>query len=977
MRRRFGRGRRGQGNGAPEGRAPIDAGRALARIVETGVAGARSLERLEDPEVPDHFAVLGVGEGAEGPLLVGFAPQHGGDAALAVLAARRRLGAEAGFDGEAVAVAPQWSAAARRRLALLSTSSLRFRALAATPLAEDGEGRVEPERDRSAGVVTLRQAEAAIADPAERELFARATASLEGLAAKHGGSLRGTPEGAELVLLARRSARLRSDAGLLIETLLPDRSTLPLRREGLANALDRLEGLLRKRLNDHRVRESEEGLRGQLVPVLAARAGLRGTLAWPLPGSDPEVIDLAGIAADGVPALGAIRQRLGLVALAAILDAASALRPALAMLLSDAGPPLRLGAPRLLLAAAGFDAAVERLLPLVAWETALFAVTGGRGREPEVEPRGAEGLPALREVEPRAPVAVRESRPERAEEPRAERAERTEEPRAERAEEPFARGGEPGPGRRESRSRRRRGRRRPESPAAFREPEGIEEPGEAPEVEAAPRRFEEISLFDLEDERPAEVSGEGGGRRRRRGRRRRGGRRGGSEEAGGGSEDDEGEAGRPEAFEARDSGPEAAFEARDAGPERAAPEEDEGDDDLDLSETLAALSEDAPDLEEVSAPSYDDDEEDEGEEADEPEALEGAAALRQEREARRLARASQAVPLPEPAEAPRAAPRRRAAIVAHADRDSILAAALLARDLRLVEGVWIYPQSELMTFFRSVATDLREETPIAVVGFTASPARDTIQAATLYAGRLDWYDHHDWPPEDLEALRAAVGRERVVVVPGAGSSLPAVLGSRTRRSRFSDKLVELAGAAFTPHDYERWGRLWWHRLGELARRTGERRADLEPLLVGRPSELAREASRLAAPDPPPELAFVSRHDFRLVHFGGYALVVVPVPAELDLHLAARVARERYGAALSLAYREGSELLVLAGGENRGRQNLDLGSMVQHLAAKHRWIEALPDADFVARLRVRDLAGRPERLDEVIGEVAMGRSILEG
>jgi hypothetical protein len=52
-------------------------------------------------------------------------------------------------------------------------------------------------------------------------------------------------------------------------------------------------------------------------------------------------------------------------------------------------------------------------------------------------------------------------------------------------------------------------------------------------------------------------------------------------------------------------------------------------------------------------------------------------------------------------------------------------------------------------------------------------------------------------------------------------------------------------------------------------------------------------------------------------------------------------------------------------------------MVAHLAAKHEWIEALRDEDHVARMRVRDLVSRPERLEEVIGEVAMGRSILEG
>ncbi len=42
-----------------------------------------------------------------------------------------------------------------------------------------------------------------------------------------------------------------------------------------------------------------------------------------------------------------------------------------------------------------------------------------------------------------------------------------------------------------------------------------------------------------------------------------------------------------------------------------------------------------------------------------------------------------------------------------------------------------------------------------------------------------------------------------------------------------------------------------------------------------------------------------------------------------------------------------------------------------------WIEVMPNDDHVARFRVRDLAEFPDRLEEVIGEIAMGRSILEG
>jgi hypothetical protein len=204
-----------------------------------------------------------------------------------------------------------------------------------------------------------------------------------------------------------------------------------------------------------------------------------------------------------------------------------------------------------------------------------------------------------------------------------------------------------------------------------------------------------------------------------------------------------------------------------------------------------------------------------------------------------------------------------------------------------------------------------------------------------------------------------------------------VIADRTRRSRFSDKLAELATGRFTQHDYERWGRLWWHRLGELVKRPGERRSDIEPLLAGRPSDLAKESSRVQPPPPPPEVEYVSMRDFRLVHFGGYVMVVLEVPESLDLHLVARVARERYDAQMSLAHPVGSELLVLGGDESRARRGLDLGGMADHLATKHEWIRSLRDDDHVARVRVLDLQSYPERLDEVIGEIAMGRSIVEG
>ena len=62
---------------------------------------------------------------------------------------------------------------------------------------------------------------------------------------------------------------------------------------------------------------------------------------------------------------------------------------------------------------------------------------------------------------------------------------------------------------------------------------------------------------------------------------------------------------------------------------------------------------------------------------------------------------------------------------------------------------------------------------------------------------------------------------------------------------------------------------------------------------------------------------------------------------------------------------------------RIQRSLDLGGMTAHLAAKHAWVDALADDDHVARMRVHGLHSDPGRLDELITEIAMGRSIVEG
>jgi hypothetical protein len=964
MRRRFGRRRSG---GAEPGREAVDP-RALERAVELGLLELRSLEPVGAEDIPGSFAAFAFGEGPEGRRhLAGFAPHDASDALLASASLALRLREQSGFDGDVIAVAPRWDDASRRLLSVLEQSSpLALRAVEAPALAGAG-GAVAP-AGAAASWIPARTVLRAPGRAEDRALLERAADALAGLAAKHGGAVRGFGESLELSILGRRVASLRADAsGVVLELLVLGRSSLRLSAESLSDALDRLEGLLRKHLNDRQVREGEDGWRGRVLVALPGAAELRDGVAWPLGGREVDVLDAVGVASDGAPVVSALRRQMTLAALREILGASFAIEPFLPEVLAEAKPPVRLGAPRLLLVAEGWDASVRALLPCLGLDVVCLDAGPAGARSLALRPLALGARPAAPDAAVGAGSGVVPARvspvPPEAPGPAPERPPR----------EPFERerGGRPDRERwarpqREGRAARPERAERPEREAS--------EPAARAPAEAAAPGFEEVSLFDLEEE-PVRGGEEGA---RRRGRRRRGRGRGRGRRDGEGSlseshaRDEGREGGEPAGRERRGPRPEAGRgtpEGREARVPQALEAEDEGVED---EEDLLALAPEEPLFEAEPAPrAYDD----EDEEEEDPE----LARMHREREERRRARIAKAAPeaRPEP-EAPRA-PRRRVAVLAHADRESIAAAVLLARDTRQLEGIWVYPQSDLMTFFRGVATDLREDTGIFVIGFAASPARDVLQAAALYRDRLTWFDHHDWPPEDLEGLRRAIGADAVQVAPGARSSLAAVLPACTRRSRFSDKLLDLVTGRFTQHDWERWGGLWWSRLGEVAQRRGDRRGDLDALLAGRPSDLAREAARAAAPPPPAEVAFAAQRDFRVVHFGGWTLVVVPVPASLELHLAARIVRERYGAQISLAHPEepGSELLVLGADEGPGRRAIDLGAMVDHLANKFAYVEALPDADHVARLRVRDLARQPERFDEVLGEIAMGRSLLEG
>jgi hypothetical protein len=1007
MRRRFGRRRRsgnGGGGGSDDRRGGTVDPRWLDQVAESGIVPVSALARIEADDAPTSLAVIGSGTTAEGERALVAVGRSGGDALLAGLAVATRLAAEEGFAGTLHVVAPAWGVASRRRLGAIGGTPFALDPLPAPFLAE-GPAAVEAEPLVGPLFVAPERLARHPIRPADRELCRRALAGLAGLAAKHGGSVRGVGRSVELALLARRVAAIRvDDEGVLLDLFIDSRRSERLQAEGLADALDRLEGSLRKLLNDREVRDGEDGFRARVLQAAAEAGGLRALERWPVGGQDSDALDALGALPDGQPAVLAVRRQLSLPALGPILDATLALGPSLPELLARADAPLRLDAPRLVLAARAMDDAVVRVLATLTLESARFTVQDS-GREAVLRSAGeSAAAPPSRGREPRG-RDLRQPRDLRA--PREERPARDERgPRDERA------------ARDARRPREERDLREELRPAAEEMPSALDEaeaaPAGAAEERRAPRaaanvpRFEEVSLFDLaEDEGAAggDEAARGRRRRRRRGRgrgrvRREGGEAGEGGDGGDGGDDE----GRSEGWSDDDRALLSEFGAddiqlgpgtppreeraphergrgrgrgregrgRDREAERPRAEATPSDDDTDGGDDLLPLSLDAPDFaEEPPEPVYEDEEEGE-DEADAEQTR-----MRRERERRRRARLAKAEPAPEVAAPPRPPKPRRAAILAHADRDSIAAAVLLARDLRLLEGLWIYPQADLMTFFRGVVPDLREETPIYVMGFTASPARETIQTAALYRDRLVWFDHHPWPPEDVGALRAAIGAEAVHVAPHTRSSVPLVLGTLTRRSRFSDKLVDLVTGRFTQHDFERWGRVWWSRLGEMASRRGERRGDVESLLVGRPSDLAREAAAVTAPGLPAEVAHVAEHDFRLVHFGGHTLVVAPAPVGLDAALCARIARERYAAALSLAWWVGDETLVLAADDQPGRRSLDVLGMTEHLAEKHAWIEPLPDADHVARFRVRDFTSRPERLEEVLAEIAMGRSILEG
>jgi len=393
MRAGFGRRRRSARDA--DGRSAIDTQAVLKRVIDEKLVPVAALEAVGAGADYTALAAVGRGKSEDGKdILVAVATRLAGDALLAALAAVADQKRNGEFDGEVYAIAPSWPSSSRRRLGLIGELGFPIRAVAAPVLAE-GVGLVEPEPLESPPVVTAAQLTGHIQSNEGRLLFGRAADALAGLASKHGGAVRGSGHALELVLNGRRVAALRvDDAGTVLESIVPRRSSERLDTAGIAGALDRLEGQLRKHLNDKRVRSGEEGLRQSVLDKMIAEGELRNVISWPFGGQDIYPLDYVAIATDGRAVVGATRKKLDLSGLGNILDGLIAMRPFLSVVLAGTEVSVRLETPRLRVAATDFDQAAIDVIDTLALDVSRITVGEGAGREPQLSSAGeSEAMP--------------------------------------------------------------------------------------------------------------------------------------------------------------------------------------------------------------------------------------------------------------------------------------------------------------------------------------------------------------------------------------------------------------------------------------------------------------------------------------------------------------------------------------------------------------------------------------------------------
>jgi hypothetical protein len=283
----------------------------------------------------------------------------------------------------------------------------------------------------------------------------------------------------------------------------------------------------------------------------------------------------------------------------------------------------------------------------------------------------------------------------------------------------------------------------------------------------------------------------------------------------------------------------------------------------------------------------------------------------------------------------------------------------------------VAPQEGLMDFFRGPANDIPDNVDVLVVGFSLQPRpREVLDTAELFRGRLQWFDHHDWAIEDLTRLRTVLGRDSILIAENAASPLVVISQVTERRSRFTDKLVDLSARRLSEGDMQKWGNRVMALIRRLAQTPGEHRAEVVPVLTGKPTDLP------SAPDVyAPENEWIEANDPRIVHFGEYQLAVCRVPQNLDPGEVGRRVRMRTGARLSLAAREGDDVVLLSC--NDEKRPLNVAGLLDAVGGAQPWIQPKVGGDRVGRARVEGLPEHPERMEALIGEIVRHRSVLYG
>ncbi len=315
--------------------------------------------------------------------------------------------------------------------------------------------------------------------------------------------------------------------------------------------------------------------------------------------------------------------------------------------------------------------------------------------------------------------------------------------------------------------------------------------------------------------------------------------------------------------------------------------------------------------------------------------------------------------------------RARAAIVVHADPESILAGLVLARDRRSTTNFWVYKQAELMDFFRGPANDIQDNVDILLVGYTLQPVpQEIISSAQLFRGRLQWYDYHDWPPEDLSRLREALGSDSVIHMENAAGPLATVLEVTERRSRFTDKLVDMIGSRLAESDMEKWGYRVAGLVKRMSNKSGDYRVEVGSILSGKPTELPEAESVYEN-----EATWLAQNAPRVVHFGEYQMVVLRVPAQLNAGEVARRSRQQTGARISFVCQDDRGVVQVAANEEK--RTVNVNGLVEEVGSQVSWADALQSGDRVAHLRIHDLATHPERVEAVVAEIVRHKSILYG